>query len=199
MFEWFSSAIEAEFQELAIRFGAPLATSVAGSFTGAMQADAVGQRQGEVCMVVRRPNGLLLTMTKTFYPQGIFRLPTGGIEAGEGIFAALLRETHEETGLDVQVARFLVALNYLHGDVPFFASFAFLLDEAGGTLGAVDPHEHLLAFREVAVADLPTLADQMDALSDGYSADLDMRWRDWGQQRAALQRLVWQALSQHEQ
>ena len=194
MFEWFSAAIDAEYRELAGRYGDPITTSVAAPFTGYLRQSTAGKRQGEVCMVVRRPSGTLLTMTKHFYPPGIFRLPTGGIESGESILAALLRETHEETGLTVQITRFLVALTYLDGDIPFFASFAFLLDEIGGTLGALDPHEQVLAFREVDVTELPALADQMEALGAGYSTDLDMQWRDWGQQRAAMQRLVWQAL-----
>jgi len=194
MFEWFTPAIDAEYRELAGRYGEPITMGVAAPYASATRRATGGERQGEVCMVVRRPTGTLLTMTKHFYPTGIFRLPTGGIEAGESILAALLRETYEETGLTVQVTRFLAALNYLDGETPFFASFAFLLDEVGGTLGAVDPAEQVLAFREVRVADLPALADQMAALGDGYSTDLAMRWHDWGQQRMALHRVVWQAL-----
>src|ERR1700730_11411247 len=60
-------------------------------------------RYGEVCMVVRRPNGKLLTMIKTFYPKGAYRLTTGGINHGENILDALLRETQEETGLQVEI------------------------------------------------------------------------------------------------
>ena len=63
-------------------------------------------------MVVRRPNGKLITAKKTFYPPGAFRLLTGGVGHGELIAAALLREVAEETGLDVVVRRFLAVIEY---------------------------------------------------------------------------------------
>src|SRR6266487_1360095 len=72
----------------------------------------LNDRIGEVCMVIRRKNGKLLTAIKTFYPPGAFRLLTGGIAHGESIEAALLREVDEETGLDVIARRFLAVIEY---------------------------------------------------------------------------------------
>jgi len=46
----------------------------------------------EVCLVVCRPNGKLLTFTKTFYPPGVYRLLTGGVEPGESVLDVLRRE-----------------------------------------------------------------------------------------------------------
>src|SRR4051812_2327989 len=64
-------------------------------------------RRREVCMVLRRKSGLILTFTKTFYPPGVYRLLTGGVEPGESVRQALLREVQEETGLQITVSRFL--------------------------------------------------------------------------------------------
>src|SRR6185503_11487916 len=108
----------------------------------------MGDRYGEVCMVVRRPNGMLITAKKTFYPAGAFRLLTGGVGHGELIAAALLREVAEETGLEVVVRRFLAVIEYhlqelgarpsnpqlASSNLQPFATFAFLLDEIAGTL-----------------------------------------------------------------
>src|SRR5438309_2139586 len=69
-------------------------------------------RFGEVCMVVRRPNGKLLLAIKTFYPRGAYRLPTGGIAHDEPILDALRRETEEETGLGTKVRSFLAQIAY---------------------------------------------------------------------------------------
>jgi len=93
-------------------------------------------------------------MTKTFYPRGIFRLPTGGIKYDESILNALLRETHEEMGLDVLVRRLLAAVAYcVVGEVtnkpPVFNTFAFLLDETGGALEALEVGKQVEAFLEV--------------------------------------------------
>src|SRR5689334_10837308 len=97
--------IESEIAALAARYGAPrrLAVELAGApFEPLLRSD----RFGEVCMVLRRANGRLLTAIKTFYPSGAYRLLTGGVGHGESIAAALLREIDEETGLDVAVRRF---------------------------------------------------------------------------------------------
>ncbi len=117
-------AIEAEITALAQRYGAPAIHNVVlhdNSFDPLGKAD----RYGEVCMVVRRPNGKLLTAIKTFYPRGAYRLLTGGIHHGEHIFDALLRETAEETSLTVEVRRFLTVVHYRHQDDPTDQPVAF--------------------------------------------------------------------------
>jgi ADP-ribose pyrophosphatase YjhB (NUDIX family) len=190
-------AIQDELEQLADAYGQPLlrATDLGNSnlFDPLNRTD----RYGEVCMVVRRPNGRLLTMTKTFYPRGVSRLPTGGINHGEPILAALLRETLEETGLQVELRSFLAAVAYhtrKAQDAPVFYTFAFLLDEMGGTLGALDEAERVEAFYEVEPASLPELAARLEQVEDIYSTEIDGRWRDWGYFRAAIHRVVWEAL-----
>src|SRR4051794_751222 len=103
--------IETEIATLAARYGSPQRISV--ELGGApFRPLSATDRIGEVCMVVRRPSGTFLTAIKTFYPPGAFRLLTGGINHSEAIAAALLRETAEETGLDVAVRRFLAVIEY---------------------------------------------------------------------------------------
>ena len=150
-------------------------------------------------MVVRRRNGKVPLSIKTFYPRGAYRLPTGGIVRGEPILDALLRETHEETGLRTEVRRFLAQIAY-HGEgeptgTPLFHTFAFLLDETSGTLGALDASEQIEDWREVAVADLPRVADFLDDLSTQGTQDIGGDWRAWGKFRAVVHRAVHQALA----
>jgi 8-oxo-dGTP pyrophosphatase MutT (NUDIX family) len=145
-------------------------------------------------MVVRRQVGGLLVFRKPFYPAGIFRLLTGGVEPEESILHALLREVNEETGLTVRVERFLAASVYVGDDRPQFASFAFLLDEISGTLGALDPHEQVEAFREIEPAHLLEIARQLEQLPHEHHPVLDTDIHDWGLLRALNHRLVWQAL-----
>jgi 8-oxo-dGTP pyrophosphatase MutT (NUDIX family) len=156
-------------------------------------------RYGEVCMVVRRPNGKLLLSIKTFYPRGAYRLPTGGIHPGEPVFDALVRETHEETGLATEVRRFLAHIAYHSVDVPngppLFHTFAFLLDETSGTLGAIDTSEQIEDWRENAVAELPRVADFLDDLRTAGTLDIGGDWRAWGKFRAVVHRVVHHALT----
>jgi 8-oxo-dGTP pyrophosphatase MutT (NUDIX family) len=187
-----------ELTQLAERFGQPLVRTIDLGETRQFDPLNRKDRYGEVCMVVRRKNGRLLTMKKTFYPTNAYRLLTGGINYGETIFAALLRETNEETGLEVETRRFLVAAPYTTsstGERPVFYTFAFLLDEIGGTLGVLDEHERVEAFREIEPEQLPELAEALEQVGGApYSREIDGSWRDWGRFRAAIHRLVWEAL-----
>ncbi|HXR66466.1 MAG TPA: hypothetical protein VN729_11105, partial [Ktedonobacteraceae bacterium] len=95
------------------------------------------------------------------------------------------------------VSRFLVAVAYhlpAQQDSPLFYTFAFLLDEVGGTLECLDPDEHLEYFREITADELPERAEFLDLLPVGYSPDLDEDWSEWGHFRAVIHRLVWETL-----
>lgn len=208
-----SEQLLAQITELSGRYNVPIRATVTlpkGDFDPVTKPDRIG----EACMVIRRPNGRLLTASKTFYPAGIYRLLTGGIMPDEPIEAALIRETREETGLDVQIRRFLAVIEYLvpqHGqlDAPAAASnhpahrtacrvfytFAFLLDELGGTLAPLDSTERIADFREILPAELPTLATTLEQVQDDYDTEIRGRWRDWGMFRAIVHRVVYAALS----
>lgn len=210
----FAPEIESEIAEMAARYGAPRRVEVAlegRPFHPLSQSD----RYGEVCMVVRRPSGKLLTAIKTFYPAGCYRLLTGGVGHGEPIGDALLREVAEETGLDVVVRQFLAVVEYrleARDDWEFapkdststtssqfptsygFATFAFLLDEVGGALAVHDPSERIGDFRELAVGDLPALAETLERAPDSYDDEIAGWWHDWGRFRAVVHRVVYDVL-----
>jgi 8-oxo-dGTP pyrophosphatase MutT (NUDIX family) len=189
--------IQQELNQLARNYGQPLVPTV--ELTANKLFDPLNKRDrfGEVCMVVRRTSGHLLTMKKTYYPPEGYRLLTGGINHGEAIYDALLRETHEETGLEVKVQRFLVAASYQVPTVSatlVFYTFAFLLDEVGGTFGVIDESEQVEGFREIEVNQLLDVAESLESLKGQYSKKIGGYWGDWGQFRAAIHRQVWEAL-----
>jgi len=192
------TAVDRELDELARRFGRPITVDapIDDSFK-----DPIWKRDrfGEVCMVIQRRGGGLLLSIKTFYPRGAFRLPTGGIHHGEGVYDALVREAQEETGLVTTVDRFLARIAYhplsRPGAEPVFHTFAFLLEEVRGTLGALDESERIEAWKEVAVADLPAVADVLDDLKTQGAEDIGGDWRAWGKFRAVVHRVVYDALS----
>lgn len=186
---------EAEIAALAAQYGPPRRVQAALA-NAQFEPLIMDDRYGEVCMVVRRPSGALITAIKTFYPPGAFRLLTGGIHHGEPIADALARELAEETGLDVAVRRFLAVIEYALPDAGRhpFATFAFLVDELGGMLAVSDPDERVAAFRDLAPAELPALADTLDAMPAAFSADIRGSWADWGRFRAVTHRVVYEAL-----
>lgn len=185
----------AEIGRLAYQYGPParIRATIDDSFDDPIRKD---DRFGEVCMAIRRPNGKLLLAIKTFYPRGAFRLPTGGIHHGEPIGDALVREAHEETGLDLTVERFLAHIAYVaeRETAPLFHTFAFLLEERGGTLGAIDTSEQIEEWREVAPADLMGVATFLDDLKTEGARGVGGSWRAWGKFRAVVHRVVYDAL-----
>ncbi len=198
--------IEREIAELSQRYGSPLLRDIPLGGDGPFDPLGKSDRYGEVCMVLRRRNGLLLTARKIYYPPDAYRLLTGGIRHDEPILEALLRETKEETGLEVEVRRFLAAVRYTLAQPDpedasptrtlSFHTFAFLLDEVGGTFGCLDPDEQVADFREVAVAELPLLSQHLDQLPPDYDPEIRGRWRDWGRFRAVIHHVVHHALTQ---
>ena len=196
MFTSLAHDVQDELHQLARRYGQPIIATIDLASTKRFNPLNKTDRYGEVCMIIRRPNGRLLTMTKTSYPPNTYRLPTGGINHVESVFDALLRETQEETGLQVNVERFLVAAAYrIPGqDYPSFYTFAFLLQEVGGTLGVIDEHEQIEDFREIPPEALPIIAEDLEHMNPNYSRNVDGYWKDWGQFRAIIHRLAWEAL-----
>jgi 8-oxo-dGTP pyrophosphatase MutT (NUDIX family) len=186
-----------ETERLAFTYGEPLRVNamIHDGFDDPIRRN---DRYGEVLMAVRRPNGKLLLAIKTFYPRGAYRLPTGGIHHGESIHDALLRETQEETGLDTAVRRFLAAITYRGRSspsaAPLFHTFAFLLDELGGTLGALDASEEIEAWREVEPRELVMQASVLEKLDPIGAKRIGGSWADWGRFRAIAHRAVAEAL-----
>lgn len=197
MFPSLPQSVQNEIEQLAERYGQPIVRTADLDAAGLFDPLSKKDRYGEVCMVVRRPNGRLLTMTKTYYPKNSYRLLTGGINHGESILAALLRETQEETSLQVEVKRFLAIAAYriTHlADTPLFYTFALLLDELGGTLTTMDKDEQVDSFLEVEPTELLVLADKLDHLGEQFSNEMNTNWGVWGRFRSVIHRLVYEAL-----
>ena len=188
--------MRAEMDRLAARLGTPIARDVP---LDDIAFDPVGNpsRFAEVCMVVRRPSGTVLLSIKTFYPRGAFRLPTGGIDRDEPILDAVLRETLEETGLTVELRRFLAAVTYRDGasGPPVFHTFAFLLDDpSGAPVTPLDEHEQIESYVEVTVSELTRVAERLDRIPPDGARGIP-NWDAWGRFRAHVHRAVHEALT----
>lgn len=135
-------------------------------------------RAAEIVMVLPRPGGLLLH-TKRFYPEGVYRLPTGGVHEGESIVEAARREVREETGLPLEPVRFLFHLRYPgRPGAPRrgFHSFGFLYPPSEAEPAPEDTAEEIDGWREVPWSALPATIFALENLESG--------WIGWGQFRA---------------
>lgn len=140
---------------------------------------------GEVVMVLPRPSGKVLTMSKSFYPEGIFRLPSGKIRPEETPEEAFIREVREETSLDViPVAKLAeIVLHCVSGDEQADVTSHILL----GTLTTDLPHpqdigEQISDYREADAAELQAIAKRLRSLSG--------KWTGWGHFRAPAHEVV---------
>jgi NAD+ diphosphatase len=184
-------------------WGRPRRVTVALRLSSLFDAvEARPERVAEVVFAIRRPNDRLLLQTKTFYPPGVYRLPSGSIKSGETVLTALWREVAEETSLHATLSRFLAVVSYTivepdHGQAAplerAFTSYLFLLRETGGELRAADESERVAGFREIETWELPTAADQLESLATSPDPALS-DWGDWGRFRAVAHRVVWETL-----
>jgi 8-oxo-dGTP pyrophosphatase MutT (NUDIX family) len=73
-------------------------------------------RWQDATLVIRAPPAYpeapvdrVIVIAKHWYPDGVFRLPSGGVKPDEGIAATARREAWEETGLRIRLERYLLA------------------------------------------------------------------------------------------
>ena len=142
-------------------------------------------RRGEVVLVIQRPDGQTLLHTKRFYPEGVYRLPTGGVHPDESVLSGAVREAREETGLTVTVDGFLGTVEYEfchEGRWLFFVSYVLLLQANDHRPEVQDPDEQITGFRYVPPRQIRAVAAQLRALPS--------EWDDWGRFRALPHDLI---------
>lgn len=139
----------------------------------------LSKRRGEVVLIVPRGDGQVLLHTKPHYPEGIYRLPTGGIRPDEDAEDAARREGYEEIGFKPKKVRLLGVLDNVFRvkDTEYiYPSFVFLTREFTGNPKPTDPDELISGFRE---------ADRMGIRATALQlASLPGAWHEWGRFRA---------------
>lgn len=101
-------------------------------------------RRSDATMAIRQGPRTFAFIRKYWYPDGIYRLPSGTVRLTEGVEEAAVRESKEETGLDVALERYLLRTEsmFRHGNESCpWRSHVFLARPLGGTLDAIDKRE----------------------------------------------------------
>jgi 8-oxo-dGTP pyrophosphatase MutT (NUDIX family) len=172
--------------------------------TGENQMLTKNGRRAEICYVMHRgdPQAGLLLHIKTFYPQGAFRLPTGGTVVGESVLHALKREIWEETGLELGTAPDQVLFNRPIGILAYdlihrklgaveFATYFFLVQmPSGAALQPQDEDEHIGGWLWRPAAELWQVAAFLDEVHTRSAV-----WCDWGHFRALGHRFAAEMLT----
>ena len=132
-------------------------------------------RRGEVAFFVERKNGRFILVRTKYYPEGVCRVPTGGIDFDESVEDALLREVREELGLTVTIEKFLGVINHkvdFEGERLEFYSYGFWLKEQGGTV-LEDATENEIS--EIIETDKQGIAKA----ASGLLMSTNGKWTDW--------------------
>jgi ADP-ribose pyrophosphatase YjhB (NUDIX family) len=109
----------------------------------------------------------ILLTRRNDYP--IWCLPGGGIDTGETIAQAALRETEEETGLIVKLTRLVGVYSRPHWWEGGGHTIVFAAEAIGGELGHTDGE--VTAIQYCSIADLPTdlLWWHRQCIEDGWN------------------------------
>ncbi|MHB8895254.1 MAG: NUDIX hydrolase [Candidatus Geothermincolia bacterium] len=103
-------------------------------------------RAHDVTMFIRkRDNPVeIAVIRKPFFPPGVFRAPSGAANRGESLSDGAVRESKEETGLDVELTRYVARINAkftCDGKVIDWVSHVLEANELAGVLAPIDTHE----------------------------------------------------------
>jgi len=150
--------------------------------------DFISSTRSEVVMVIPRTDGRVLVMTKEFYPEGVYRLPTGKLHGDESPDDGLRRELFEETGFRLG-ARSLGIIKYCFqcdGRNSTLTSYMYMMDPTDDETVSQDADEQISGFDYVTAAEIKAIAERL--------RNLPGRWRDWGLFRAIAHDCVADAL-----
>lgn len=65
-------------------------------------------REHDITLLIFNAAGEIAVMNKHGYPEDLYRPPSGGLEPDESLTAGAKREAFEETGLEIELERYLL-------------------------------------------------------------------------------------------
>ncbi|MCP4683809.1 MAG: NUDIX hydrolase [bacterium] len=108
-------------------------------------------RDHDVTLYVQKDDQLIV-IAKPFYPPGVYRAPSGGLNPGESFDHGIHREVGEELGCDIKLEKYILrtAVDFVYGeDTIRWRSFVFTARYVGGDFNYTDHRE----IREVKIVD----------------------------------------------
>ena len=98
-------------------------------------------RDHDVTMFIRNkedPNKIAV-IRKPIFPATVFRAPSGAASLDEPLVDGAVREAHEETGLDIELTRYLVRINVKFTSGDRLIDWTSHIFEARQVDGVIDP------------------------------------------------------------
>ncbi|MBN2852457.1 MAG: NUDIX hydrolase [Clostridia bacterium] len=156
-----------------------------------MRKGIENDRRGEVVFCVFMNNKVIAIRSKE-YPEGVFRIPTGGIRYGEDIEKAVLREVKEELGIKTVIRSFegvlKMKISHLRKSVLFY-SYLFFLDYVEGNLLEDATEDEVSEVRLVSLQELYGVSN--------FLLTLQSFWEDWGRFRHESTSFTYEMIEKH--
>jgi 8-oxo-dGTP pyrophosphatase MutT (NUDIX family) len=108
-----------------------------------LQASMKDGRNSDVTMFIFKDDKVIV-IAKPWYPEGLFRAPSGGIKPGEDIESTAKREAYEETGTKIELERYLLRIRVTfvcNGKSKEWTSHVFTARYLSGDLRPIDTRE----------------------------------------------------------
>ncbi len=137
-----------EYTKLVEKYGEPQLLEFAADFLEfecelVRRSTRKGRNHDITCFI--RDNGCYVVIQKHAYADtGIYRAPSGGANSGEGLEVAAKREMLEETGLEIELVRFMLDMRLevrCTDETIQWRSLVFLADKIGGEMDPLDTYE----------------------------------------------------------
>jgi 8-oxo-dGTP pyrophosphatase MutT (NUDIX family) len=142
--------LEADVAALEAKLGKPVVRAMSYEIDASefdmVEGSMYNGRAHDVTMFIRKKDdpGRIVVIRKPFFPPEAFRAPSGAANRGESLEDGAVRESKEETGLDVQLTRYLARINarFTSEDkVIDWTSHILEAREISGKLEPIDTHE----------------------------------------------------------
>jgi ADP-ribose pyrophosphatase YjhB (NUDIX family) len=142
--------LEADVAALEAKLGKPVVRAMSYEIDASefdmVEGSMYNGRAHDVTMFIRKKDdpGRIVVIRKPFFPPEAFRAPSGAANRGESLEDGAVRESKEETGLDVQLTRYLARINARftsENRVIDWTSHILEAREISGKLEPIDTHE----------------------------------------------------------
>jgi 8-oxo-dGTP pyrophosphatase MutT (NUDIX family) len=101
------------FQAIEKKYGIPRLLSMSFAMNPSefdmLKASMADGRDSDVTLFIFKGDKVIV-IAKTWYPEGLYRAPSGGIKPGEDMLLSAKREAYEETGVDIELVRYLLRI-----------------------------------------------------------------------------------------
>ena len=119
-------------------------------------------RAHDITLYIRKDDGFIF-IAKPFYPQGLFRAPSGGVHPGESFIDGAKREALEETGVEIELERFILKIEVRFQSTADHVDWTSHIFEARYISGDIIPQDtfEISAARWVHPGEIPIFRNLM--------------------------------------